>query len=153
MVWTIPVVSVEDMAMLEALELEEGLEWDLETTRTSGIHPITPLRSMLEVMGVRASNRIFDGQHCTVAGLVISRQRPQTAKGFVFLLLEDEFGHVQAIAHLEIWLEMREVLRARALLVTGKIQKLRGWKTVVIEKVEVLETAQVREAEMAYFMR
>ena len=139
--------------MLEALELEEGLEWDLETTRTSGIHPITPLRSMLEVMGVRASNRIFDGQHCTVAGLVISRQRPQTAKGFVFLLLEDEFGHVQAIAHLEIWLEMREVLRARALLVTGKIQKLRGWKTVVIEKVEVLETAQVREAEMAYFMR
>ena len=46
MVWTIPVVSVEDMAMLEALELEEGLEWDLETTRTSRIHPITPLRSM-----------------------------------------------------------------------------------------------------------
>ena len=85
--------------------------------------------------------------------MVISRQRPQTAKGFVFLLLEDEFGHVQAIAHPEIWLEMREVLRARALLVTGKVQKLRGWKTVVIEKEEVLETAQVREAEMAFFVR
>ena len=48
---------------------------------------------------------------------------------------------------------MREILRARALLVTGRVQRLRGWKTVVIEEARVLEAAQVREAEMAYFVR
>jgi error-prone DNA polymerase len=151
--WAIPVVSTEDMAMLEELELEEALAWDLEITRTSGIHPLVPLRPMLEMIGVRRTDRIYDGQHCTVAGMVIARQRPQTAKGFVFLFLEDEFGHCQAIAHPEIWLEMREVLRARALLVTGKVQRLRGWKTLVIEKVEVLETVRVMDAEMAYFVQ
>ncbi len=153
MLLSIPTITAKDLAWLEELTFEEALEWDLEITRTSEIHPLAPLRQMLEMAGVRASNCIYDGQHCTVAGMVISRQRPQTAKGFVFLFLEDEFGHVQAIAHPDVWLEMREVLRARALLVTGKVQKLRGWKTVVIEKVEVLETAQVREAEMAYFVR
>jgi error-prone DNA polymerase len=148
-----PVVLSEDLAWLEGLRLEEELEWDLAMTRTSGVHPLAVLRVGLELAGVRATNRIYDGQRCSVAGLVIARQRPETAGGFLFLLLEDEFGHVQAIVQPELWLLMREVLRARALVVTGKVQRLRGWKTVVVEKAEILETKQALEGEMAYFVR
>ncbi len=149
----LPVIEASDLARLDALELEELLDWDLEVTRTSQVHPLAVLRSGLEMIGVRATNRIYDGQRCTIGGLVISRQRPETAGGFVFLLLEDEFGHCQAIAHRDVWLTIREILRARALLVTGRVQRLRGWKTVVIEEARVLETARVLEAEMAYFVR
>ncbi len=153
MLLPIHTVTAEDMAWLEELTIEEALEWDLEVTRTSGVHPLAPLRPMLEVMGVRRMDKIFDGQRCTVAGLVVARQRPETAKGVVFLLLEDESGHVQAIVKSDTWLEQRQILRSRALLVTGRVQRLRGWKTIMLEEVEVLETAQVREAEMAYFVR
>jgi error-prone DNA polymerase len=145
-----PVVLSEDLAWLEGLRLEEELEWDLAMTRTSGVHPLAVLRVGLELAGVRATNRIYDGQRCSVAGLVIARQRPETAGGFLFLLLEDEFGHVQAIVQPELWLGMREVLRSRALVVTGRVQRLRGWKTVVVENAEVLETARALEGEINY---
>ncbi|HEX7938145.1 MAG TPA: hypothetical protein VF483_04080, partial [Gemmatimonadaceae bacterium] len=63
-------------------------------------HPMAHLRSVLAPNGVQTTQQIAkarDGSRVAVAGLVICRQRPGTAKGFVFLTLEDEFGLVNVV--------------------------------------------------------
>ena len=63
-------------------------------------HPMAHLRAVLQPNGVLTTQQIArgpDGARVAVAGLVICRQRPGTAKGFVFLTLEDEFGLVNVV--------------------------------------------------------
>jgi error-prone DNA polymerase len=148
-----PAVTEDDLAMLEELREDEVVAWDLNTTRTSlDTHPMALLRPRLEAAGVRALNRVYDGQRCAIAGLVIARQHPETARGFVFLFLEDETGHCQGIIHPSLWASLRSDLRSRAVILEGRVQRLRGWKTMVIESVQPLETLTAKESEMAYFV-
>ena len=149
-----PLITEADLAWLEELLEGEAVAWDLSATRTSlETHPMVLLRSQLEVAGVRRLDRIYDGQHCAIAGLVIARQHPETAMGFVFLYLEDETGHAQGIVHPELWESLRSQLRSRAVIVSGRVQRLRGFKTLVVESVLPLEALVSKEAEMAYFVR
>ena len=154
MLFESPAITEDDLAMLEGLDETATISCDLQATRTSlETHPMTLHRANLETADVRRLDRIFDGQHCTIAGLVIARQHPETAGGFVFLYLEDETGHCQGIVHPDLWQEMRVVLRSRALLLTGKVQRLGGWKTIVVSSAVPLEVLSARESEMAYFVR
>jgi DNA-directed RNA polymerase len=78
-----------------------------------------------------------DGARITVAGLVILRQRPGTAKGVIFLTLEDETGVVNII----VWRAMyekfrRAVIAGRMLRVTGRLQRAHNVTHVVSEQVE-----------------
>jgi DNA polymerase III alpha subunit len=73
----------------------------------------------------------------TVAGLVLVRQRPGTAKGVIFLTLEDETGVVNVV----VWAKMferyrRAVIAGRLLRVTGRVQREMGVVHVVAEHVE-----------------
>lgn len=72
-----------------------------------------------------------------VAGLVLVRQRPGTAKGVIFVTLEDEYGIVNVI----IWQKMyqkfrRAVIAGRMLKVTGRLQRQSGVTHVIAEHVE-----------------
>jgi error-prone DNA polymerase len=150
----LPTVGAEDLAMLEGLGVDEVVQWDLVHTRTSlEVHPMALLRDKLEMAGVRRLARVWDGMRCTVAGLVIAKQRPQTTNGIVFLFLEDETGHCQGIISPEMWASIRPVLRSRALVLTGRVQRLRGWKTMVVESALPIEALVAGEGEMAYFVR
>jgi error-prone DNA polymerase len=154
LLFNLPAITQDDLAWLESLDEHEVVAWDLNTTRTSlETHPIALLRSGLEAAGIRRLDRIYDGQRCAIAGLVVARQHPETARGFVFLYLEDETGHCQGIVHPELWDMLRSDLRSRALVLRGKVQRLRGWKTMVIESVMPLGAIVARESEMAYFVR
>ena len=80
-----------------------------------------------------------NGARVTVAGLVLVRQRPGTAKGVIFITLEDETG----VANVVVWRSMyekyrRAVISGRLLRVTGKIQRENGVVHVVAEKIEDL---------------
>ena len=133
-----------DLAWLEDLDGHEVIAWDLHTTRTSlATHPMHLVRPMLEGAGIRPTNRVHDGQHCAIAGLVIARQGPETARGIVFLFLEDEFGHCQGIIRTELWDALRSELRSR----------VRGWKTMVVESIVPIQALSPKESEMAYFVR
>lgn len=101
--------------------------------------PLALLRDGLNRAGVTPSNRLEHGQQTAVAGIVISRQRPSTANGTVFILLEDEFGHCQAIASKDIWLDLERDLRRKALIVSGVVRRFRGFKTITVEQVMPLE--------------
>ncbi len=90
-------------------------------------HPLALLREGLAHDGVVPAARLATmapGSRVTVAGLAITRQRPGTASGVIFITLEDETG----IANLIVWPKMferyrRETLNARLLCVTGELQR------------------------------
>ncbi|WP_172329570.1 OB-fold nucleic acid binding domain-containing protein [Mangrovicoccus sp. HB161399] len=74
-----------------------------------------------------------------VAGLVLVRQRPGTAKGVIFVTLEDETGVVNVIVWRSIYERFRRaVIAGRLLRVTGRIQREAGVTHVVAEEVEDL---------------
>jgi error-prone DNA polymerase len=103
---------------------EERLSADYRGTGlTVGPHPMAYHRKRLEVSGVTsASNlsRIPNGQSARIAGFVISRQRPGTAKGFFFLSIEDETGVSRAIFEPDLF-DQHE-----ALLSVGKFLEVKG---------------------------
>ncbi|WP_372893116.1 OB-fold nucleic acid binding domain-containing protein [Rhodosalinus sp.] len=77
------------------------------------------------------------GARVTVAGLVILRQRPGTAKGVIFLTLEDETGVVNVVVWRALYERFRRaVIAARMLRVTGKLQREAGVTHVIAERIE-----------------
>ena len=80
-----------------------------------------------------------NGALVTVAGLVLVRQRPGTAKGVIFVTLEDETG----IANIIVWRKVyeqfrRAVIAGRLLRVTGRVQREGGVCHIIAEKIEDL---------------
>ncbi len=79
------------------------------------------------------------GAWVTVAGLVLLRQRPGTAKGVIFLTLEDETGTCNVVIWAKIYEKYRRaVIAGRLLRVTGRLQREAGVVHVVAHKIEDL---------------
>ena len=75
-----------------------------------------------------------------VAGLVVARQRPETAKGIVFMLLEDERGTVNLIVPPSVYERCRAEVRAAPLVrARGKLERQEGTTNVVVSEVVELE--------------
>lgn len=80
-----------------------------------------------------------EGARVAVAGLVLVRQRPGTAKGVIFVTLEDEFGTCNVVIWQAIYQRFRRaVIAGRLLRVTGRVQRQSGVTHVVAETVEDL---------------
>ena len=80
---------------------------------------------MLTAAAARSQAR--DGAEVTVAGLVTHRQQPPTARGVVFLSLEDETGMVNVICPPQVWERHRQMATAApALLVRGRLERAGG---------------------------
>jgi error-prone DNA polymerase len=80
-----------------------------------------------------------------VAGLVLSRQRPETAKGITFMTLEDETGTTNLIIRPKVWERFRRIARqAGALIATGLMQKQDGVIHLIVHRFEDL-TSQLPE--------
>jgi error-prone DNA polymerase len=97
---------------------------------TTGPHLMAHLRAGLAAAGVRKAaglSQLPEGALVRAAGAVIVRQRPATAKGFVFLTLEDETGMVQAIIRPDLFREQRTlIVGSSGLVVEGTLQKGEG---------------------------
>ncbi|WP_428552264.1 error-prone DNA polymerase [Roseiarcus sp.] len=105
-------------------------------------HPTSFMRARLAARGIlraEALRSVRNGERVTVAGLVLVRQRPGTAKGVIFMTLEDETG----IANVIVWPKAFERLRAivlgaRFVAVTGKLQSESGVIHIVAERMDDL---------------
>jgi error-prone DNA polymerase len=89
---------------------------------TLGKHPVAFHRDQLRAMGVLGNDLVKKQRHgaiIQIAGLVITRQRPGTAKGFVFLTLEDETGVLNVIVNPGLYDRERITIRERYLLVAA----------------------------------
>jgi error-prone DNA polymerase len=124
------------------------------TSLTIGPHPMTLRRHDLAVRGVQRAidlPRGRSGQRVRTAGMVITRQRPGTAKGFVFLTLEDETGIANVIVRPDLFqAERAAVIGAPFLLVEGILQNVDGVTSVKAERVEPLGDLPAAESHDFY---
>ena len=114
------------------------------TSLTIGPHPMALCRSELALRGVQRASDLAggrSGRRVRVAGAVITRQRPGTAKGFVFLTLEDETGIANIIVRPDLFTDERTtVIGAPYLLVEGTLQIQDGVTSVKAERFQALAT-------------
>lgn len=105
-------------------------------------HPVKFIRSALSQRGVVAAARLPDlpgDCRLKVAGLVLLRQRPSTAKGITFVTLEDETGLVNLIVRQEVWDRFHRVAKtATALLAHGSLQRQHEIIHVLVDRMEDL---------------
>ena len=105
-------------------------------------HPFAPLRETLKaqrVVTAAALQELKALRRYRVAGLVLVRQRPGTAKGTTFMTLEDETGSANLIVWPHVWERYRRVGRvARAVLATGLLQKQDGVTHLIVDRLEDL---------------
>ncbi len=108
-------------------------------------HPVSFLRSGFAARGISPScdlTNMRNGQRLTVAGLVLVRQRPGTAKGVIFMTLEDETGIVNVIVWAKVFEKYRaEVMGARLVRIRGKLQSAHNVIHVVAEHIENISPA------------
>ena len=141
-----PLASMDDGERLHADYAGMGL--------TIGPHPMALRRDELALRGVmRASDlpQARDGRRVRVAGMVITRQRPGTAKGFVFLTLEDETGISNVIIRPDLFdRERMVVIRQPFLLVEGVLQHQDGVLSVKAERLHGIEGGAAVDAHDFY---
>ncbi len=135
--------SEEEDAPLFQMSTGERLIADFHGTGlTVGPHPISYHRAYLKKLRlVRASDlaQFPDGGQIRIGGTVTARQRPGTAKGFVFLSIEDETGIANAIIHPKLYEQHRAVVTyGKFLVVEGKLQNQDGVLSVKASHVKPL---------------
>lgn len=132
--------TTEAATAFEALNLFETINWDYAfTSHSPRGHPLTYLREELAKRNLPDAATIAglkDGKRVRYAGLVICRQRPGTAKGVVFMTLEDETGFVNLVLWERVFQENELLAKTQSFLgVTGKLQSEAGVVHIVVEKL------------------
>jgi error-prone DNA polymerase len=128
---------------LSAMTGEERLVADFRGTGlTVGLHPMGHHRAEMKKRGVRSAMELLNlpnGMHVRIAGGVITRQRPGTAKGFVFISLEDETGISNAIVTPQLFERNHVVIvHQQFLMIEGELQNQDGVISVKAERIEPL---------------
>ncbi|CAA9550771.1 MAG: Error-prone repair homolog of DNA polymerase III alpha subunit [uncultured Thermomicrobiales bacterium] len=136
----------QDMVELAPMGPWEQMANDYDTLGLSPrYHPLGLLRPRLPD-GIASTADLATLPHgllVRVAGLVVCRQRPGTAKGITFLLLEDEHGLINVIVYPALYDEQRHVVRGEPfLLIEGKLQRRDGTINVLAHRVRPLDGAR-----------
>jgi len=137
-----------DEKPLRKMTTDERLVADYSGTGiTTGPHPMAYRRAALRRDGILSAQELegcASNRSVRVAGCVIARQRPGTAKGFVFLSLEDETGIANVIIAPDVFEQNRLVVtRSRFLEIEGRLQNQDGVIHVKAEVMTPLEVASV----------
>jgi error-prone DNA polymerase len=110
-------------------------------------HPFSLLRGMLPPGVVRSDHldALEHGAAIQVAGLVVARQRPETARGYTFVLMEDEAGMMNAIVRPQIYERDRTAIRGEPFLwIVGTLARDDGTVNVIAEEVRALKVGASR---------
>ena len=130
---------------LPAMTPAEETLADLWATSTYGTHPVAHIRAALQarqVLPAAAVKSARSGAAVVVAGLVTHRQRPPTARGVVFLSLEDETGMVNVICPPQVWeRHQRMATVAPSLLVQGHLERSAGAVNLVADALRPFRVA------------
>ena len=121
----------EPAVRFAALSAKAETAFDLWSTGvTTKAQVVAHFRAQLDAQRVLTAARLAEMPNhlaCRIGGLVITRQRPGTAKGFVFLTIEDETGLVNVIVRPDVYEKYRRVIRtSNMLVIEGVLQKEQG---------------------------
>jgi len=138
----LPLPTEQDEVPLRDLTRWERLVADYETVGFSAHdHPMAVVRPALGegIVSTAHVETLENGVDLQVAGLVVCRQQPGTAKGFVFLVLEDEFGLANVVVKPAVYLRYRALVRAEPFVViSGRLQRRDGTTNVIAQSVRSL---------------
>jgi len=114
---------------------------DFRTTGlTVGRHPMAFARTELSVLTARDLASMPDGARASVAGMVIVRQRPPTARGFYFATIEDETGHAAVAVRPDVFAKSRVLLSTcRFLVFSGVVQNRDGVVSLLADRFRPLD--------------
>ena len=158
MLWLLGGIQYEEEQLVETPDIEadlpplseaEAMAWDYELMGLSpGDHPMRLARPALKSLRLQGQGVLTTaelarrpaGQLAAVAGLVIVRQAPPTAKGHLFITLEDETGLANLIIRPDLYERRRAVLhRASALIVWGVTQRDGKASSLLVRDVKALD--------------
>ena len=139
--------AAETESPLAPMTSTERLNSDFRGTHlTIGKHPMAFHRERLDAIGVTPAREVKfipNGRLARIAGCVICRQRPGTAKGLLFLSIEDETGVSNAVVMPDVFdRERATILNNPYLVVDGEMQNIDGVFTVRAERFEPLHVAE-----------
>jgi error-prone DNA polymerase len=150
--------SVEDLPLFDSLETADSTVPVLPALtaqqevyadyRTAGLslrrHPMSFFREQLQAMNVLPATELVRQRHgrsVRVAGLVLMRQRPGTAKGITFVTLEDETGTANLIIHANTWKKYEiPARRASALVAEGRLERKDEVVHILVRRLEDLKS-------------
>jgi error-prone DNA polymerase len=146
-------ITPPEAPKLSQLSLWDEVVSDFATTGLSTrVHPMELLRDVLP-SHIRPTNTIReagDGTWVETAGMLIAVQRPGTAKGMVFALLEDEFGTVNAVFKPDLGKKLRARLRAeRILRIGGFVQIRKGILSIQATEAQLMPASVRRDLSRA----
>ena len=134
-----------DAPPLPAMTPVEETLADVWSTGSYGTHPMVHVRDELaarQVLTAAQTRTAAADTHVVVAGLITHRQRPETARGVVFMNMEDETGMVNVICPPGVWERYRDVANvAPAMLVGGRIERSGGAVNLVAVTLRPLQVA------------
>jgi error-prone DNA polymerase len=140
---TVPRLALEETEPhvdFQPLSDFETIGWDYESTghSTRG-HPLSPVREELRSLGLPDAKTVMhtpNGRRVSYAGIVINRQRPSTAKGVVFMTLEDETGFVNLVIWKDVFQKHLVIAKTASFLgVSGRVQSESGVVHLVAESL------------------
>jgi error-prone DNA polymerase len=138
----LPLETPSAPALEPLSEWEQAIADYRSTGMTLGEHPVRLMRPELAPELLRSSDleRVDDGAVVEVAGMVVARQRPETARGIVFMLLEDERGTVNLIVPPPVYERHRAEVRTSPLVrARGRLERREGTTNVLVSEVAELE--------------
>ena len=142
--------TAETPALPDLTRWERMLADYRETGLSVGTHPLALLRPHLP-HGTLSSPELHEARHGSTvafAGMAIARQRPATAKGIVFMLLEDEHGQVNLIVPKDVYERYRGIVRSEPIvLVRGRYERVERNRNVLVRELESLSALARRVAE------
>ncbi len=143
--------ELDSKSPLKIMTDEERLVADFRGTgMTVGPHPMAYHRARMEKLGIRRAidlSQIPSGRKVRTAGCVIARQRPGTAKGFVFLSLEDETGVANAIITPDLFQQNRLLLASEQfLMVEGMLQNQDGVISIKAARVSPVHITKAQSS-------
>lgn len=132
-------VASDDVPDLPPLAEAERLSWDYAAHGAARAHPMGLRRPTLDALEIRSVEvvrrlaRAAGGRAvATTAGVVISRQRPRSANGVLFLVVEDETGFIQCIIRPEVLERVDWVVRSGAVIARGPVTAEGNWAGLVV---------------------
>ncbi len=141
-----PLITSEEIPTLPPLTKHERILWDLKSHEAGRLHPLTLVRRQLNELGAQTIQTCYriaaigDEPQVTIAGTAMLKQMPPTAKGAMFITMEDETGYIQAVVFPNVQEQFVGLIREASLIIEGRLQFKGHWRGIVAEKLYPLHS-------------
>ena len=136
-------IHEHEIPELPEIRAQERLAYDYVTHGSARVHPMTLFRRIMNSMEIRSIETVHRMSIerpaiITTAGIVMLRQAPPTARGMLFITIEDETGFLQCVVPPQVRQKYKQELRASALMLKGKVTGIGQWRSIIVHEATIL---------------